>query len=137
MDNLTLTPDLYSPNVNEDGNYIDYIPTYKIFEQGGLICPCGARKDKVYDKKNKFSSHIECATHKRWIESLNRNKANYYKKYLKLKDLIKTQKIMIGNLQKDIDTKSVLINHLTNQLILNNNLGLKEMLIKEENLIDL
>ena len=47
MSDITLTPDTYIPSVDNRGNYIDNIPIIK----NGIICLCGARKDKVYEKE--------------------------------------------------------------------------------------
>ena len=51
MDLIT-SPDIYTPSVNTDGNYIDYIPIII----NGLFCPCGTRKlveqEKIKPTKN-------------------------------------------------------------------------------------
>ena len=98
---LVTEPDIYSPSIDENGNYVDKIPSFNIIKMG-LICPCGCRKDKVYDTNQKnFSSHIKNKKkHSKWLETLNLNKANYYIECEKINKLVKSQKIMIGNFTK-------------------------------------
>jgi len=43
---LVVEPDIYMPSIDELGNYVDKIPSCK----KGLTCPCGSRKDKVYER---------------------------------------------------------------------------------------
>ena len=78
---ISLTPDTYTPSVDENGNYIDKIPQIK----NGLYCPCGARRDKVYETSGKFYSHTKSKIHNKWISNLNNNKANYYVELIKTK----------------------------------------------------
>ena len=80
-----------------------------------------------------FSSHIRTKKHKKWLEQLNLDKSNYYIKYQELNKIVKSQKIIIAELQKEIDNKNATIIYLTNQLtikdnidILKNNINLKE-----------
>ena len=45
---LVVESDIYSPSVDDKGNYVDKIPSFNIIKNG-LRCPCGTRKDKTYD----------------------------------------------------------------------------------------
>jgi len=47
---------------------------------------------------------------------LNANKANFYIENQKLKDLVQSQKIMIGKMEVDISNKIMTIDYLTQQL---------------------
>ena len=70
---LILEPDFYSPSIDDQGNYIDKIPSFHIIKKG-LYCPCGARKDKIYETYSIFSSHCKTKMHQKWIAHLNQNK---------------------------------------------------------------
>jgi hypothetical protein len=109
---LNLTPDIYIPSVNEDGNYIDNIPVV----QNGLFCPCCPRKDKCYDTKSKFSAHIKSIRHIKWIKQLNANKANYYVELLQSKELIDNQKKIIKRLENENESKKLTIEYLTQEI---------------------
>ena len=111
--NITVTPDTYTPGVDDNGNYIDSVPTIKT----GLYYPCGSRRDKIYDNTSKFSAHIQTKTHKKWITMLNQNKANYYVELLKCKELIENQKIIITRLENQLHSKALTIDYLTEQLL--------------------
>jgi hypothetical protein len=109
---ITITPDTYTPSVDNDGNYIDKIPTIK----NGLFCPCGSRKEKSYENTTKFASHIKSKAHQNWLLSLNQNKANYYVEMLMKKELIENQQKIIVQLENQLHKKILTIDYLTEQL---------------------
>ena len=74
---LIVEPDLYCPSIDNTGNYIDKVPSFNNIKNG-LRCNCGTRKDKVYENRSIFISHVKTKTHTEWLKSLNLNKANYY-----------------------------------------------------------
>jgi hypothetical protein len=111
MDLIT-SPDIYTPSVNTDGNYIDYIPIII----NGLFCPCGTRKDKTYEKSSKFATHIKTKCHQKWLTMLNQNKANYYVEMLKNKELVANQQKIIVELENNLHKKILTIDYLTEQL---------------------
>ena len=74
---LVVEPDIYSPSIDDKGNYIDRIPSFNIIKKG-LLCPCGARKDKIYETHTVFASHIKTKIHQSWLVTLNFNKTNYF-----------------------------------------------------------
>ena len=74
---LTTEPDIYSPSIDETGNYTDRMPSFCIIKKG-LLCPCGTRKDKFYETYASFSSHIKTKNHQKWLTNLNLNRINYY-----------------------------------------------------------
>ena len=124
---LFLTPDTYTPSVDEAGNYVDYVPKIN----AGLICPCACTRNKVYESSSKFSTHIKSKSHKLWIQRLNRDKANFYAENIKMKKLIDNQKQIIQKLEIELSRKSMTINYLTEQLVF------KDKPMQEESLIDL
>jgi|TARA_B110000259_G_scaffold179839_1_gene219814 hypothetical protein len=128
---LSTKPDTYSPGINDDGIYIDVMPSFN-FNDTGYYCPCCSRKDKVYETKGKLKMHSKTKNHQLWLKNINLNKLNYYKKYEETKEIIKSQKIMIGALQKKIDTKSLTIDYLTielkNKLEINPNVKIDDLI---------
>lgn len=113
---LTLTPDTYTPIVDDNGNYSDCIPVIK----NGLYCLCGSRKDKAYDNAGKFAIHIKSKTHQKWIAVLNQNKANYYVEMLKNKEIIENQQKIITQLENKLQKNALTIDYLTEQLTCKN-----------------
>lgn len=113
---LSLESDIYEPSVGDDGNYSDYLPPSSKFKNG-LRCPCGARRDHVFDSRCSFSSHIKSKTHKKWLVELNANKLNYYTECEKLKEIVNSQKIIIAKMEHDLNVKMKTINYLSQQLM--------------------
>ena len=119
---LTITPDLYTPSVDDDGDYIDIIPPMK----HGLYCRCGSKKD-LFESKIKFTAHTKTKVHQKWLALLNQNKANYYTKMMRLKELSESQQKIIAEEQrkhtlqlKELETKlrdkEIMIELLNSQL---------------------
>lgn len=113
---LTIDSDIYEPNVDNNGNYADYIPPSSKFSNG-LRCPCGARKDHIFDSRSSFIMHIKTKTHQKWLGDLNTNKMNFYSECEKLKEVVKSQQIIIAKFEKEINTKLKTIDYLTRQLM--------------------
>lgn len=115
---LVTEPDTYSPNIDDKGNYIDKVPSFHTNAlANGLRCPCGTRKDKIYTSHAIFTSHIKTKTHEKWLQDLNTNRANFYIENQKLKDVVRSQKIMIGKLELELSNKNMTIDYLTQQLV--------------------
>jgi hypothetical protein len=112
---LVVEPDFYSPSTDEAGNYIDRIPSFNIIKKG-VYCPCGSRKDKLYESNISFTAHIKSKIHQKWLLNLNSNKINYYIENLKLQETIQNQRLIIAKLDKDTQNKSMTIDYLTTQL---------------------
>jgi len=110
--NISLTPDIYQPSVDDKGIYIDKTP--KIIN--GIYCSCGSRKDKIYDNESKFNVHTKSKAHQRWIIHLNNNKANYYVEMVQNQKVIEQQKKIIGQLENNLQTKMLTIDYLTKQI---------------------
>ena len=114
---LATEPDVYSPNIDENGNYIDKIPSFNTNAlANGLRCPCGTRKDKVYLTGPLFAAHCKSKTHEKWVQDLNTNKSNFFTENQKLRDVVHAQKIMIGKLELDVSSKNMTIGYLTHEL---------------------
>jgi hypothetical protein len=109
---LALEPDIYSPNIDDTGNYVDKIPSFTNIKNG-VRCPCGTRKDKTYDCSAYFTTHIKTKTHQKWLADLNMNKANFYTENIQLKELINSQRQIIAKLQRENDENFRMIAHLT------------------------
>ena len=113
--NLELTPDIYTPSINDNGMYIDG----KIKIINGIYCSCSTRKDKVYDTVSKFTTHTKTKMHQKWLKQLNDNKANYYVEMLKMKEINENQQKIIQNMENKLLKRTLTIDYLTSQLTLN------------------
>ena len=112
---LVVEPDIYSPSIDDNGLYIDKVPPFNYIKKG-LVCPCGSRKDKVYESHSVFISHTKTKAHQKWLESLNLNRANFYVEFEKSKEVISNQRLIIAKLEKDVNNKILTIDYLTQQL---------------------
>jgi len=110
---LALESDTYCPSIDANGNYIDKAPSFTNLKSG-LRCPC---LDKVYSSRSSFINHCSTKSHQSWIETLNFNKANFVLENSKLKDLVKSQQLIIAKLEKDMTAKNNTIAHLSQKLI--------------------
>lgn len=125
---LITTPDIYSPNIDENGNYVDYIP----INIQNITCPC-SKINKTYNCKKNFSKHILTQRHNTWLINLNRNKSNHYVQYLKYRDLSTSQQKIIKKYENELSKKDVIINYLQNELINKK----KENIIENIDLLDI
>ena len=112
---LVVEPDIYSPSINDNGLYVDKVPPFNYIKKG-LSCPCGSRKDKIYETHSVFVAHTKTKTHQKWLEMLNTNKANFYVDLEKAKEVIANQRLIIAKLEKDVSNKIMTIDYLTQQL---------------------
>ena len=108
---LAIEPEFYEPVIDENSNYSDYLPPSSKFKHG-LQCPCGSRKEHVFDNRQSFSAHIKTKTHSKWLIDLNNNKMNYFTENLKLNDIVSNQKMIIAKLQRENEENIKLIIHL-------------------------
>lgn len=113
---LAVDSDIYEPSVCDDGNYSDYLPPSSKFKNG-LRCPCGARKDHVFDSRSSFNIHIKTKTHQKWLAELNTNKMNYYTECEKLKEVVNSQKLIIAKMEIELNNKMKTIDYLSQQLM--------------------
>jgi hypothetical protein len=112
---LIIDSDIYEPSIDNNGNYSDYLPPSSKFKNG-LRCPCGARKDHIFDSRQCFNSHIKTKTHIKWLSELNTNKMNYFTENIKLNETISNQKLIIAKLQRENDENIKLIARLTKKI---------------------
>lgn len=112
---IALEPEIYCPNVDSTGNYIDKIPSSLVLKNG-IRCPCGTRQYKSYNTTSKFTLHIRSKKHQQWLSDLNVNKLNYYEENIKLKDTVQNQRLIIANLEKSLNNRILTIDFLTQQL---------------------
>jgi hypothetical protein len=112
---LTTEPEIYVPSIDSIGNYIDKIPSFTRIKYG-IRCPCGTRKDKIYDTSTAIHAHIKTNTHQKWLNQLNLNKANYYIENEQLKETLHNQKRIIAKFEKELQNKIMTIDYLTQQL---------------------
>lgn len=112
---IALEPEIYCPNVDLNGNYVDKVPSSVVLKNG-IRCPCGTRQDKSYNTPAKFTAHIRSKKHQQWLVELNVNKLNYYEENIKLKDTVQNQRLIIANMEKSINNKNLTIEFLTQQL---------------------
>ena len=114
---MVTEPDVYAPGIDDAGNYVDRVPSFKTQAlANGLRCPCGTRKDKIYSSAQLFTSHCKSKTHEKWVHDLNANKSNLFTENQKLRDIVHAQKIMIGKLELDVSSKNMTINYLTQEV---------------------
>ena len=114
---LVTEPDVYSPNMDDNGKYIDKTPSFKSNTlPNGLRCPCGTRKDKVYTSAALFTAHCKSKTHEKWIHDLNANKSNLFTENQSLREIVHAQKIMIGKMELELSSKNITINYLTQEV---------------------
>ena len=92
---VALSPDTYIPGVSDDGQYIDVIPSS--LPESGLKCPCF---DRYYYSRDKFAQHIKCKRHGSWLQQLNIDHKNYFKKCIELEQTVKQQRLLIAELEK-------------------------------------
>jgi hypothetical protein len=124
---LVAEPDIYSPSIDDTGNYVDKIPAFNIIKKG-LLCPCGSRKDKVYETHAIFSSHIKSKTHQKWLAALNLNKTNFFVENEALKTTVHNQRLIISKLERDVNTKIMTIDYLTQLLAKNSGESVNNLL---------
>jgi uncharacterized membrane protein YhiD involved in acid resistance len=98
---LILTPDIYEPSMDNNGNIIDKIPSWSCLKGKGIMCACGSRKNKVYETSALFTTHIKSQTHKNWIVKLNADKVNYYMENNRLKQIIQELRQILNHYEKE------------------------------------
>ena len=111
---IALEPDVYSPSIDEYGNYIDKAPSFHNVK--AIRCPCGTRKDKTYESLAQFSAHVKTKTHQKWILDMNMNRSNYFVECERLKQTVHSQQIIIGRMEQEISAKTTTINYLVHKL---------------------
>lgn len=117
MDSSIATqPDIYSPIINTNGDYVDKIPSQSAFSVSGIKCPCSVKKNMVYWTRAQFTSHVKTKTHQNWLCELSLSNMNYYSRVQDMEKTIKEQKIMIAKLERDVRNRDITIFTLTQQI---------------------
>ena len=95
---LITDSDDYTLGINNDGVYIDQIPSFNNKPQG-LRCPCNNHK---FHCRANFASHIKTERHKKWLESQNANRNNHMVELEQERLVVKEQKIIIAKLELEV-----------------------------------
>lgn len=111
---IALEPDVYSPGIDESGNYVDKAPAFHTIK--AIRCPCGTRKDKTYESMAQFSCHVKTKTHQKWLYDMNVNRSNYFVECEKLKETVHSQQIIIGRMEHELAARTATINYLVQKL---------------------
>jgi hypothetical protein len=110
---LAIEPELYAPSINDQGVYIDKIPPIR----HGIQCPCGARKEKVFDTRSQFNAHIKTKAHQKWLDTLNENRMNLYVENIELRETVLQQRLIIAQQERAINNHMKTIAALTEKFI--------------------
>ena len=78
-----------------------------------FIVYVGPEKIKYMILGLKFNTHIKTQSHQKWIRALNDNKANFFVELEKSKELVKTQRKIIAELEIQVQVKTVAVDYLT------------------------
>ncbi len=107
---LITDSDDYSPGINNDGVYVDQLPSFNGRTQG-IRCPCN---NHTFVSRQSFAIHIKTTMgHKRWLDNLNSNRANYFTELDAERQLVKQQKIIIARLEKEKSDLMRVVNTLS------------------------
>ena len=115
MNTIALQPDIYSPSINEKGEYIDKLPCVSDISSG-IKCLCGTRKNQIYNTRSSLNKHFCTEKHKDWLKGLNLQKGNHYKQLMKSNEIIEQQKKQINELIKNNQNKDSLIANLCSKI---------------------
>jgi regulator of replication initiation timing len=63
-----------------------------------------------------FTQHIKSKMLQKWLMHLNQNKANLYVENEKLKETLQNQRWIIAKMDKELQSKNLTIEYLTQQL---------------------
>ena len=108
------TPITYAPKMDLETRLYSDQPIFIC--TNGITCPC--TDGKVFYKRSYFISHQKCKRHICWIENLNDNATNYYKKTIEQEKTIKSQQTILTKLQIQNKQQQTIIEYYENR---NNN----------------
>ena len=108
---LSVEPDLYQVAVDENGTYINTMPSLNSIKNG-IRCPCGSRKNQVYKTTASLTKHFDCEKHKKWLKNLNHEKINHYNDLIKTREVLQQQQQMIRDLKIELQEKDRIINFI-------------------------
>ena len=75
---LTVDSDIYEPNIDDHGDYADYLPSSSKFKNG-LRCSCGSRKEHIFDTRQELDTSDICSQRLRHLEDELNNLERYQK----------------------------------------------------------
>lgn len=97
---LVTDSDVYSLKLNAEGLNEDDIPSTNYFTNDKqLKCPCNHNNFK---SRVCFVSHTKTVIHRKWIDAQNANRNNHQAELEAEKKIVREQKIMIAQMQRDI-----------------------------------
>ena len=100
MDQLLTESDVHSLKLNEEGLYVDDMPSSGHFANNRQMkCPCN---NNYYKSRPCLLAHTKTAVHKKWIETKNANRNNHHTELEAEKKTVREQKILIAQMQRDI-----------------------------------
>ena len=100
---LALEAELYAPNRDDHGTYIDFVPSICILKYG-IRCACGSRKDQTFYSTAPFKKHLQCQKHKAWLKMKNLEPQNDIKIIHEHEKTIKNQQLLINKMDLEIQT---------------------------------
>ena len=101
MSSIVVTPDIYTPNVSEEGKYVDTLTCF--FPHTGILCMCTGR---AYSTRDKFTQHTKCQRHIKWLEQLNLDNKNHFRRCMQQEQTIKQQRFLIAEMEKKLAQKT-------------------------------
>ena len=90
-----------------DHNIIDFVQ--------GVICPCTS-SSKVFLKKELFYAHRKTKRHQKWLDYLSENSLNYYQKSIEQQAIIRTQQILLTEMEIKLKNKDTVVNYLEDKI---------------------
>ena len=104
---IDTTPTIYTPKMNVDTRMYSDHGMFDMLH--GTICPCTPKH--IFYKKASLMSHQKSKRHIGWIQHLNDNAMNYYQQVLEQEKTIKTQQILLTNMDKQLKQKDTIIGY--------------------------
>ena len=114
---IDTTPTTYTPKMNIDTRLYSDHCMFDILS--GTICPCTPKH--TFYKKSSFMSHQKSKRHLVWIQHLNDNATNFYQQVLEQEKTIKTQQILLTNMDKQLKQKDTIISYYENKYLSSHN----------------
>jgi len=98
---IALQPELYEPGTDNNGNFIDKLPS-NLNMRIGIKCPCSENRIKPYKGRVSISNHFKTRKHNNWMKEMNNKKGNLLSKNNKLEKTLKQQQKIISQQSNEI-----------------------------------
>ena len=95
---LAVTPDQYSPVLNQNGEYADSLPYGST--NSHWYCPCS---NTHAFKRSSLMAHFRSKKHQRWLSNMNANRHNHLTQFIEAQTTIKSQTRIIAEQQRLVD----------------------------------